>query len=70
FGFVMVTVCSPSNGDPPAYTDHLTPPFTDPVTGTVVAVDSRRQTVAQKLWLQARDGWCRCPGCPNPARRA
>ncbi|MGC5075858.1 DUF222 domain-containing protein [Agrococcus sp. DT81.2] len=44
--------------------------FTDPVTGTVVAVDSRRQTVAQKLWLQARDGWCRCPGCPNPARRA
>ncbi|MGM1029985.1 MAG: DUF222 domain-containing protein [Actinomycetota bacterium] len=44
--------------------------FTDPVTGTVVAVDSRRQTAAQKTWLQARDGWCRAPGCPHPARRA
>jgi hypothetical protein len=44
--------------------------FTDPVTGTVVAVDGRRQTQAQKAWLQARDGWCRCPGCANPARRA
>lgn len=44
--------------------------FTDPVTGTVVAVDSRRQAAAQKVWLQARDGWCRRPGCPHPARRA
>ena len=44
--------------------------FTDPVTGTVVAVDSRRQTREQKQWLQARDGWCRCPGCATPARRA
>ena len=44
--------------------------FTDPVTGTVVAVDSRRQTARQKAWLQARDGWCRAPGCAAPARRA
>ncbi|GAA1418783.1 HNH endonuclease signature motif containing protein [Agrococcus citreus] len=44
--------------------------FTDPVTGTVVAVDSRRQTGRQKAWLQARDGWCRAIGCANPARTA
>lgn len=44
--------------------------FTDPVTGTVVAANSRRQTARQKLWLQARDGWCRMPGCSSPARRA
>src|SRR5690606_16709082 len=42
----------------------------DPVTGTVVAVDSRRQTSRQKAWLQARDGWCRAVGCANCARTA
>ena len=44
--------------------------FTDPVSGVAVTVDTYRPSAEQKRWLQARDGWCRAPGCSNPARRS
>ncbi|WP_271983044.1 HNH endonuclease signature motif containing protein [Pseudoclavibacter terrae] len=43
--------------------------LTDPITGTVEAVDSYRPTAAMRNFLAARDIHCRWPGCRQPAAR-
>ena len=42
---------------------------TDPITGTVLAVDSYRVPSAMRRYLQARDQHCRFPGCRQAAVR-
>ncbi|GAB2709456.1 hypothetical protein BKA24_002577 [Microbacterium marinum] len=42
---------------------------TDPITGTVLAVDSYRVPSAMRRYLQARDQHCRFPGCRQAAIR-
>ena len=52
-----------------AETHSLARVLTDPVDGTVIAVDRYRTAVPQRRFLRARDQHCRFPGCRRAAIR-